>query len=153
MLIAGCAAIERLLRDGNYFDVNRPTTTTPTRLPMRFAIRNNRLDLVQLLIHHRADPNAHDEEGTTLQAAFDNPEPGSSEILRFLLACGAHPDGVVDDVHSMSVAKPYWLERARNRVLTVASEKLKAVRLPTVSRLELVTFFHCESAPSEGWLW
>ena len=94
MLIAGCAAIERLLRDGNYFDVNRPTTTTPTRLPMRFAIRNNRLDLVQLLIHHRADPNAHDEEGTTLQAAFDNPEPGSSEILRFLLACGAHPDAI-----------------------------------------------------------
>jgi ankyrin repeat protein len=58
------------------------------RTPLHRAASARRLDLVQLLLRHGADPNARDHRHHTVLSAA-----GTDEIRAALLAAGADPDG------------------------------------------------------------
>jgi ankyrin repeat protein len=70
------------------FDVNTPNTAGYTGLMA--AAERGRLDIVKLLLDHKADPNAAGRDaGTALMLAAENNQP---EIIKQLLARGADPN-------------------------------------------------------------
>lgn len=70
------------------FDVNKPNTAGYTGLMA--AAERGRVDIVKLLLDHKADPNvAGRDAGTALMLAAENNQP---EIVKLLLDRGADPN-------------------------------------------------------------
>lgn len=70
------------------FDVNKPNTAGFTGLMV--AAERGRLDIVKLLLDHKADPNVAGRDGSTaLMLAAENNQP---EILKLLISRGADPN-------------------------------------------------------------
>ncbi|MBV8276318.1 MAG: ankyrin repeat domain-containing protein [Verrucomicrobia bacterium] len=70
------------------FDVNTPNTAGYTGLMV--AAERGRVDIVKLLLDHKADPNAAGRDaGTALMLAAENNQP---EIVKLLIGRGADPN-------------------------------------------------------------
>jgi ankyrin repeat protein len=70
------------------FDINTPNTAGYTGLMV--AAERDRVDIIKLLLDHKADPNVASRDGiTALMLAAENNKP---EILKLLISRGADPN-------------------------------------------------------------
>lgn len=86
------------------------TIWTSGRFPLHWAIAKNHLAIVEILLQHRANPNAANSSGRTAlqEACFKN----SPKMAKMLLEAGADVNGV--NLHSVSVPIVHYLSCLTN---------------------------------------
>lgn len=107
-------------------------------LPLRYAVKENRVDVFILLLQHGANPLGEDKDGVIMEEILTSRAAGSLQMLVESLSRIE-----IDKLKSLNYsgkhiqhAKLYFIERARNEMFRISRHILDKLELMTIQNLK-----------------